>query len=157
MKNAVICALLGLAVACCGSALYAQTQDSSGSGQGAMSQGEGMHHMPMSTDDRLQHMTQMLNLTSDQQQKIRPILDNESEQMQTLRGDTSMAREDKMTKMRSIRQSTMSQITPILTPEQQKKWESMQARRRGPGETSTSPNAVGPVGTPQTTPPPPQQ
>lgn len=156
MKKAMICALLGLALACCGSALYAQTQDGSSQGQGAMSQG-GMQRMPMSTDDRLQHMTQTLNLTSDQQQKIRPILDNESQQMQTLRGDTSMAREDKFAKMRSIREDTMTQISPILTPEQQKKWASMQAHRKGPGETSTSPGAVGPVGTPQTTPPPPQQ
>jgi Spy/CpxP family protein refolding chaperone len=155
MKKAMICALLGSALACGGSALYAQTQDGSSQGQGAMSQG-GMQHMQMSTDDRLQHMTQMLNLTSDQQQKIRPILDNESQQMQTLRSDTSMAREDKMTKMHSIRQNTMSQITPILTPDQQTKWESMQAHRRSPGENGASPSAVGPVGAPPT-PPPPQQ
>lgn len=96
--------------------------------QGPMGQG-GMRRMPMTTDERLQRMTQMLNLTGDQQQKIRPILDNESQQMQTLHQDTSMSREDRVAKMRSIRESTMTQITPILTPDQQKKWQGMQNRR----------------------------
>jgi Spy/CpxP family protein refolding chaperone len=142
MKKAMICALLSLTMVCCGTVLFAQTQDSSG--QGAMSQG-GMHRMPMSTDERLAHLTQMLNLTSDQQTKIRPMLDNESQQMQTLRQDSSMSREDKMTKMRSIRESTMSQITPVLTPDQQKKWQDMQSQHMG--HQGMAPQAV----------PPPQQ
>src|ERR1700760_2434953 len=128
MKKTMICALLTMAMACCGTALIAQTQDGSSQGQSGMGQGMGQggqHRMPMSTDDRLQHMTQMLNLTSDQQTKIRPILDNESTQMQALRADTSMSRDDKMTKMRSIRETTMGQITPILTSDQQQKWSQM--------------------------------
>ena len=150
MKKAMIGALLTLALACSGTALYAQMQD-----QGApAAQGQGMQRMgPMSTDERLQHLTRMLNLTSDQQTKIRPILDNESQQMQALRGDTSMSREDKMTKMRSIRESTMGQITPILTSEQQQKWQQMQAHQMH-GAGTVSPNAV-PNGAAQA--PPPQQ
>jgi len=129
MKKAMICALLSLTMVCCGTVLFAQMQD--GSSQGSMGQGNGMRRAPMSTDERLAHLTQMLNLTSDQQTKIRPILDNESQQMQSLRGDSSMSREDKMTKMQSIRQSAMSQITPILNPDQQKKWQDMQSQRMG--------------------------
>lgn len=134
MKKAMMCALLSLAMVCCGTTLFAQTQDNSNPGpttQGPMGPG-GMHHMgPMSPDERLQHLTRMLNLTSDQQTKIRPILENESQQMQSLRSDTSMSREDKMTKMRSIRENTMSQITPILTSDQQKKLQEMQSRHMG--------------------------
>lgn len=133
MKKMMICALLSLTMICCGTALYAQSQEgasqSGGMGEG-MGQG-GMHRRPMSTDERLAHMTQMLNLTSDQQAKIRPVLDNESQQMQTLHQDTSMSREDKMTKMRSIRESSMSQISSILTPDQQKKWQDMQSQHMG--------------------------
>jgi hypothetical protein len=91
----------------------------------------------------------MLNLSSDQQAKIRPILENESQQMQTLRGDTSMSREDKMTKMRSLREGTMSQITPILTSEQQQKWQQMQQRHMPPPGASAAPNGAAA--------PPPQQ
>ncbi len=131
MKKVMICALLSLTMVCCGTALYAQDGSSQGqgmsSGQG-MGQG-GMHRMPMTTDERLAHMTQMLNLTSDQQTKIRPILDSESQQMQTLRADSSMSRDDKMAKMKSIRESTNSQITPILTGDQQQKWQQMESKQ----------------------------
>ena len=61
----------------------------------------------------------MLNLTTDQQAKIRPILDNESAADADAASGHTMSREDKMTKMRSIRENSMSQITPILTSEQQ--------------------------------------
>jgi periplasmic protein CpxP/Spy len=150
MKKAMIGALLTLALACSGTALYAQMQDQGqppAQGQGMQ---QGMQRMgPMSTDERLQHLTQMLNLSSDQQAKIRPILENESQQMQTLRGDTSMSREDKMTKMRSLREGTMSQITPILTSEQQQKWQQMQQRHMPPPGASAAPNGAAA--------PPPQQ
>lgn len=145
MKKAMICALLTVAMACCGTALYAQMQDS---GQGGGQQRRG----PMSTDDRLQHLTQMLNLTSDQQTKIRPILENESTQMQALRGDSSMSRDDKMTKMKSIRENTNSQISPILTSDQQQKWAQMQAQHMRPqGAPMGAPG--GDQGAPPPTPP----
>lgn len=151
MKKVMLCAFLTVAISCCGTALFAQMQDGSSQGQGGMGQGN-MHRMPMSTDDRLQHMTQMLNLTSDQQTKIRPILDNESTQMQALRTDTSISREDRMTKMRSIRESTVSQINPILTSEQQQKWAQMQSQHmHPPGGAMGAPG--GDQGAPPPTPP----
>ncbi len=117
-------------MACCGTALYAQMQDS-GQAPPSAQAGGSMQRMPTTADQRLQHMTQMLNLSSDQQTKIRPILDNESQQMQALRSDTSMSREDRMAKMKSIREATNSQITPILTSEQQQKWSQMQSHTCG--------------------------
>jgi periplasmic protein CpxP/Spy len=147
MKKAIVCALLVLTIACCGTALYAQMQ---APGPG------GPNHMPPSADQRLQHLTQMLNLTSDQQTKIKPILENETTQLQTMMSDTSITTDDKRSKMRSIRQNTISQINTVLTPEQQKKWEAMRAQHMPPpGAGATAPNAVGPGGeAPQ---PPPQQ
>ena len=71
-------------------------------------------------DQRLQRMTQALNLSDDQQQKIKPILENESTQMQSLRADTSLSQEDRMAKMKQIRENTSSQINPILNADQQK-------------------------------------
>ena len=145
MKKVMICALLTMALVCCGTTLFAQMQDS---GPAAGQQ----RKMPMSTDDRLQHMTKMLNLTSDQQTKIRPILDSETQQMQALRTDTSMSRDDKMTKMRSIRENTMSQINPILTSDQQQKWSQMQSQHMHPqGGATGAPG--GDQGAPPPTPP----
>jgi len=126
MKKLMMSALLAGLLACGGSALYAQMAEGSGQGGGAA------HQMP-SPENRLQHMTKMLNLTADQQEKIKPILDNESQQMQTLRQDTSMSREDKMTKMRGIRETSNTQINSILTTEQQQKWAQMRENHGGHG------------------------
>lgn len=129
MKKVLICALLAIAMACLGTALYAQDTMSQGQGMG---QGGGMHHMQMSPDQRLQHMTQQLNLTADQQTKIKPILEQEQQQMQPLHGDTSMSQQDKWSKMQQIRQGTNDQIKAVLTPDQQTKFAQMQ-ERHGPG------------------------
>jgi len=125
MKKSLVCALLAMTLACCGTALYAQ-QDNMGQG-GQQQRG----HMPMSAEQRLEHMTKMLNLTSDQQQKIKPILENEQSQMTALHEDTTTPQADRMAKAREIRQNSQQQINGILTPEQQQKWQSMQGRREG--------------------------
>jgi Spy/CpxP family protein refolding chaperone len=127
MKKLFVCALLVLAVACGGTALYAQDTMSQSGGQG----GGGGRHM-MSPDQRLQHMTQQLNLTADQQQKIKPILEEESQQMQTLRQDSSVSGADRMSKMQQIRQGTNDQIKAVLNPDQQQKFEEMQTHRMAP-------------------------
>ncbi len=78
MKQVFLRSTLALAVVFGGATAYAQM-----GGQGG---GHGQHQ-PMSADQRLEMLTKQLNLTSDQQQQIRPILENESQQMQTLRSD----------------------------------------------------------------------
>lgn len=130
MKKVLICALLAIAMACLGTALYAQ--DSMSQGQGMGQGGPGGHHMAMSPDQKLQRMTQQLNLTADQQTKIKPILEQEQQQVQTLHGDTSMSQPDRMSKMQQIHQDTNDQIKSVLTPDQQQKFTQMQDRH-GPG------------------------
>jgi periplasmic protein CpxP/Spy len=125
MKKISISLLLAIALLACGTALYAQ--DSMSQGQAAAAPQD--HHPMMSPDQRLQHMTRQYNLTEDQQTKIKPILEQEQQQMQTLRSDTSMSQQDRMSKIRELRQSTNEQIKGVLTPDQQKKWEAMQNRR----------------------------
>src|SRR5215469_5854572 len=122
---AMVCLLLGAM------AVFAQDQ-------AAPPQGGGGRRGQMPTpEQRLQRMTQSLNLTEDQQAKIKPILDNESTQMQSLRSDSSLSQEDRMAKMKQIRENTTSQINPILTPDQQKQYAEMMSRMgrgRGPGQ-----------------------
>ena len=132
---AIVALLLGTV------AIYAQEPAPPSSGQW------GRGQMP-TVDQRLQRMTQMLDLSEDQQQKIKPILENESTQMQSLRGDTSLSQEDRMAKMKQIRESTASQITPILSADQQKKYAEM---------TSHMGRGRGPSGQNQSAPPQPQQ
>ena len=131
MKKVIICALLAITVACCGTALYAQDNMSQGQmsqGQGQMGPGGG-HRGMMSPDQRLAHLTKTLSLTSDQQAKIKPMLEQEQQQMQSLHEDTSMAQPDRMAKMKTIREGTNDQIKSVLTADQQTKFTQMQDRQ----------------------------
>ena len=120
---AMACLLLGAM------AVLAQDQAAPPQGGGGRQRGQ----MP-TPEQRLQRMTQALNLTDDQQAKIKPILENESTQMQSLRSDTSLSQDDRMAKMKQIRENTASQINPILTPDQQKQYAEMTSRMgRGRG------------------------
>jgi len=121
---AMACLLLGAL------AVFAQDAPAPPQGGGGWQRGQ----MP-TADQRLQRMTQALNLTEDQQAKIKPILENETTQMQSLRSDSSLSQEDRMAKMKQIRETTTSQINPILTPDQQKQYAEMSSRMgrgRGP-------------------------
>lgn len=131
MKKVLICALLAIAMACLGTVLYAQDTMSPGQGMGQGGPG-GPHHTPMSPDQRLQRLTKQLNLSADQQEKIKPILEQEQQQVQTLHQDTSMSQMDRMSKMQQIRQGTNDQIKSVLTSDQQQKFVQMQDRH-GPG------------------------
>ena len=126
MKQVFLRGALAVAVVLGGTTAYAQMGPQGGSEMHGQRQ-------PMSTDQRLQMLTQQLSLTSDQQTQIKPILENESQQMQSLRSDNALSQQDRMSKMQAIRQNANSQIKPILTADQQTKWQQMMERhgRRG--------------------------
>jgi Spy/CpxP family protein refolding chaperone len=92
----------------------------------------GGQHMRgrMTPEDQLARMNKQLQLTDEQQAKIKPILEEQYKQMMDLRQDTSMSREDRIAKFREVRQQSLEKIKPILTPEQQKKWQEIQEQRR---------------------------
>lgn len=124
MKQIFLRGMLAIAVVLVGATAYAQM----GAQAGGEMQGQ---HQRMTTDQRLQMMTRQLNLTSDQQDKIKPILEDESQQMQALRADSSLSQQDRMSKMKELREKTNSQIKPVLTSDQQTKWQQMMEKRGG--------------------------
>lgn len=77
--------------------------------------------------DRLQQMAEQLNLTADQKEKIKPILQEEAEKLKTIRRDTNLTPEQKREKARELRAEIANKLKPILTPEQLQKWQ-----KRGP-------------------------
>jgi periplasmic protein CpxP/Spy len=87
---------------------------------------------------RLKAMTRRLALTSDQQEKIRPILEDEAKQVQSIDADSSLTEQQKRRKTRDVRMTSRSKIQPILTPEQQAK---MPAGRGGRGHGHRASNA----------------
>lgn len=137
MKRTFLHLVMAFALAFGSAAAYAQM------GQGG---GEYGHRQPMSADQRLQMMTKQLNLTSDQQQQIKPILENEQQQFQALHQDSSLSQQDRMSKMQQIRENTASQIKPILNADQQAKYQQMMSRQghrggvgQGQGEQPQNP------------------
>jgi Spy/CpxP family protein refolding chaperone len=67
----------------------------------------------------LQGITEKLNLTSDQQIKVQPIIDGAKPQIAAIH-------QEAMQKMKTVMDSTISQIRPLLTPDQQKKLDDIQ-------------------------------
>ena len=88
---------------------------------GKDSDGDGPRHHHK-WGNALEHMTKTLDLTPDQQSKIRPILEQAKPQMKA-------ARQESKEKMKAIRDNVRSQIRPLLTPAQQQKWDAIQKAR----------------------------
>jgi len=74
---------------------------------------------------KLQQISTELNLTDAQKAQIKPILQSEIQELKTVKDDTSMSPDQKQAKVKDIRSNYKSQISSILTPEQQKKLAAM--------------------------------
>src|SRR6476661_10661551 len=64
----------------------------------------------------LKGITEKLDLTAEQQTKVQPILDQAKPQIAAIH-------QEAMQKMKTVVDSAVSQIRPLLTPEQQKKFD----------------------------------
>jgi protein CpxP len=134
------------------SAIPAMAQDNStpppppAGDQGPMG---GGHRDPAQMEQRqLEMMTKHLNLTPDQVTQVKSIDDAQRSQMMALRGDTSMSRDDKRSKMMAMRQDREAKIRAVLTDDQKPKFDAMLAK-----EHERMENRQGGQGGP---PPPPQ-
>ena len=70
---------------------------------------------------RLERMTTGLGLTEKQQEQIKPILQDEYNQLEKLRGNDTFNRDERRTKLKELNESTYEKIKPLLTPDQLKK------------------------------------
>ncbi len=79
-----------------------------------------------------------LNLTDEQRQKLRPIIADETRQMDAARNDSSLTQEQKVTKINQIRDEASPKIKAILL----QKLADMQqkARQQQPDHKSAPPN-----------------
>ena len=71
----------------------------------------------------MQHLTKSLNLTPDQQAKVQPLLDQARPQIIAIHKDA-------MQKTQAIMDKTMAQIRPMLTADQQSKFDALQKARQ---------------------------
>jgi protein CpxP len=84
---------------------------------------------PRDPAQAVQHMTQELNLTAEQQAKVLTILQDQQKPMQALRDDTTTPQDEKRAKFMELRKSTNTQIRAVLNEDQQKKFDEMQQKR----------------------------
>src|ERR1700756_2670951 len=107
-----------------------QTQpDTSQSQQSAASAGRP------SIDDQVKILSDQLNLTSDQQTKVKGIMEDQHTQAMTIVQDNSLAREDKIQKIHALRESTISKVRGTLNDDQKQKFDQM-VQGTGPGAHS---------------------
>lgn len=111
-RNLLSAAAIG-AIALGGHA-FAMPPDGIGGRHGGWGHGQGF---------ALEHLTKSLNLTSDQQTKVQPLIDQARPQIIAIHKDA-------MQKTQTVVDNTMSQIRPILTPDQQKKFDALQKARQ---------------------------
>jgi Spy/CpxP family protein refolding chaperone len=100
---------MGLALA---SLVYLQAKEP---GEHGPHPGPGPHHMMGNPFD---HLTKDLSLTDEQKAKVQPIIDQTKPQMKAIH-------EEAMQKMHALMESAGAQIRPLLTPEQQQKFDAM--------------------------------
>ena len=122
--------LLALTLAgliCTVPAAIAQDNGGGGDQQAAPAGGPGGHRH-FDPEKRTEMLTRQLKLTSDQQPKVLEVLKSEQSQMESLRSDTSTSQDDRRSKMMEIHKTSDGQIRALLTPDQQKKLDEMQAK-----------------------------
>jgi len=110
MKRNLLTLVAAGAIACGG---FALAQGDKGDCAGGAWHGHGPHGNP------LDRMSETLNLTPEQKAKVQPILDQAKPQIAAIH-------QDAMQKSKAVMDSTLSQVRPLLTAEQQKKLDAVQ-------------------------------
>ncbi len=91
---------------------------------------EAMGAAASSPGAHLQMLTEKLNLTEEQRAKLKPILQDQAQQLKAVHDDTSLTPEQKAAKKKAIHASFHEQINAVLTPEQQAKFKEMKHEGR---------------------------
>jgi periplasmic protein CpxP/Spy len=83
------------------------------------------HMGKQSLDDHVKMVSEKLNLSDDQQSKVKAILVDSHQQMHTIMDDASLSQEDKKSKLHSLHEATHSKIREVLNDDQKKKFDVM--------------------------------
>jgi len=112
-----------------------------------------MRSGPPSIDDQVATLAERLNLTSDQQTKVKSILEDQHQQAVAVVGDTSLSQNDKMQKIMGLRETTISKVRNTLTSDDQKQKfdamvqaqnDRMRERQQPPQSNNTPPQSNNP-------------
>jgi hypothetical protein len=79
---------------------------------------------------QVQRLAKRLQLTSDQQTQLLPILAQRAEQAKAIRNDTTLSVTDRRAKMRDLRKESEAQIKNVLTDTQKQQYDAMIQQHR---------------------------
>ena len=82
-------------------------------------------------NQRGKKFAEALNLTPEQQSDLKSIRDNEKQQAQSIKSDSSLTADQKKAKLKELRKSSHEQMMAKLTPDQQQKFKEMRKENRG--------------------------
>jgi periplasmic protein CpxP/Spy len=111
---------------------------------------QGPRHMD--PERRVEMMQRRLDLNDSQTAQVRQIFTESRAQMETIRSNASLAPEDRRAQMMTLHQGEQARIRAVLTPDQQAKFDAMQAKmreRRGDEGGQGAPVPPPPSGSPQ--------
>ena len=78
-----------------------------------------------SIDDQVLSLSQQLNLSADQQAKVKTALEDQHTQAMNVVQDSAMSRDDKIQKIHTIREGTINKVRTALNDDQKKKFDTM--------------------------------
>jgi len=79
---------------------------------------------------KMEHLTDTLGLTQDQQTKIKPIVENETTNMTDVWGNPALSPKDKIKKWQTVVNASDQQIKPVLTGDQWTKLQQLRAEQK---------------------------
>ena len=79
---------------------------------------------------QVKELTEKLQLNEQQQKAMTPIVAQRDKSLKALKADTSTGKLQKLRKLEAIQANFKAQASKVLTPEQSKKLEALQAERR---------------------------
>ncbi len=88
--------------------------------QGVPSPAPPMHSGGSGADAQVNALTQALNLNSDQQARIKSILEDQHQQGESVVNDPSLSHDAKVQKVHALRQATIEKVRATLTSDDQK-------------------------------------
>ena len=77
------------------------------------------------TGQKLQNLSQVLNLSPQQKSQLAPILEAEAPKVQAIKNDPSLSGREKMKQMKSVHDQTDPLVKSILNPTQYKQWQTI--------------------------------
>jgi hypothetical protein len=114
----VLCVCLALSIP-----LTAQTQPSTGQTQSSTERSRTSTGPEAQGVEKAQRVSQMLNLSPQQESQLTPILETEAPKVQAIKTDTNLTADEKKKRLKEVHGQTDKLVKPILTPVQWKQWE----------------------------------